>query len=75
MDEKYSTCSYLSLTPFPCFTPMLFGAALGMAGTIMFAHGSDSVEELIVTLIYPIVSLVVIGIICRCITLYAWKRK
>ena len=54
---------------------MLFGAALGMAGTIMFAHGSDSVEELIVTLIYPIVSLVVIGIIFRCITLYAWKRK
>ena len=54
---------------------MLFGVALGMSGTILFAHGSDSVEELIVTLIYPIVSLVVIGIIFRCITLYAWKRK
>ena len=67
--------SYFSLNALSYLTTLLIGIAFGLSISIVVLHMSENIYENIPNLIYLIVSLVVVGIVCRGITIYSWARR
>ena len=67
--------SYFSLNALSYLTTLLIGIAFGLSISIVVFHMSENIYENIPNLIYLIVSLVVVGIVCRGITIYCWARR
>ena len=67
--------SYLSLNALSYLTTLLIGIAFGLSISIVTLHISENIYETIPNLIYLIVSLVVLGIVFRGITIYFWSRR
>lgn len=67
--------SYFSLNALSYLTTLLIGIAFGLSIAIVVLHMSENIYENIPNLIYLIVSLVVVGIVCRGITIYCWARR
>ena len=67
--------SYFSLNALSYLTTLLIGIAFGLSISIVVLHMSENIYENIPNLIYLIVSLVVVGIVCRGITIYFWSRR
>lgn len=67
--------SYFSLNALSYLTTLLIGIAFGLSISIVVLHMSENIYENIPNLIYLIVSLVVVGIVCRGITIYCWARR
>jgi len=63
--------SYFSLNALSYLTTLLIGIAFGLSISIVVLHMSENIPNLI----YLIVSLVVVGIVCRGITIYCWARR
>ena len=74
---KYQCDDYLyfSLNALSYLTTLLIGIAFGLSISIVVLHMSENIYESIPNLIYLIVSLVVVGIVCRGITIYCWARR
>ena len=67
--------SYFSLNALSYLTTLLIGIAFGLSISIVALHMSENIYENIPNLIYLIVSLVVLGIVFRGITIYFWSRR
>ena len=67
--------SYFSLNALSYLTTLLIGIAFGLSISIVVLHMSENIYENIPNLIYLIVSLFVVGIVCRGITIYCWARR
>ena len=67
--------SYFSLNALSYPTTLLIGIAFGLSISLVVFHMSEKIYENIPNLIYLIVSLVVMAIGFRGITLYFWSRK
>jgi hypothetical protein len=67
--------SYFSLNALSYLTTLLIGIAFGLSISIVVLHMSENIYENIPNLIYLIVSLVVLGIVFRGITIYIWSRR
>ena len=67
--------SYFSLNALSYLTTLLIGIDFGLSISIVVLHMSENIYENIPNLIYLIVSLVVVGIVCRGITIYCWARR
>ena len=67
--------SYFSLNALSYLTTLLIGIAFGLSISIVVLYMSENIYENIPNLIYLIVSLVVVGIVCRGITIYCWARR
>lgn len=67
--------SYFSLNALSYLTTLLIGIAFGLSISIVVLHMSENIYENIPNLIYLIVSLVVVGIVCRGITINCWARR
>ena len=67
--------SYFSLNALSYLTTLLIGTAFGLSISIVVLHMSENIYENIPNLIYLNVSLVVVGIVCRGITIYCWARR
>ena len=67
--------SYFSLNALSYLTTLLIGIAFGLSISIVVLHMSENIYENIPNLIYLIVSLVVVGIVCRGIAIYCWARR
>jgi hypothetical protein len=67
--------SYFSLNALSYLTTLLIGIAFGLSISIVVLHMSENIYENIPNLIYLIVSLVVVGIVCRGITIYCWAQR
>ncbi len=67
--------SYFPLNALSYLTTLLIGIAFGLSISIVVLHMSGNIYENIPNLIYLIVSLVVVGIVCRGITIYCWARR
>ncbi len=67
--------SYFSLNALSYLTTLLIGIAFGLSISIVVPYMSENIYENIPNLIYLIVSLVVVGIVCRGITIYCWARR
>ena len=74
---KYQCDDYsnFSLNALSYLTTLLIGIAFGLSISIVVLHMSENIYENIPNLIYLIVSLVVVGIVCRGITIYCWARR
>ena len=67
--------SYFSLNALSYLTTLLIGIAFGLSISIVVLHMSENIYENIPNLIYLIVSLVVVDIVCRGITIYCWAQR
>ena len=67
--------SYFSLNALSYLITLLIGIAFGLSISIVVLHMSENIYENIPNLIYLIVSLVVVGIVCRGITIYCWAQR
>ena len=67
--------SYFSLNALSYLTTLLIGIAFGLSISIVVLYMSENIYENIPNLIYLIVSLVVVGIVSRGITIYCWSRR
>ena len=70
MKNQCGDYSYFSLNALSYLTTLLIGIAFGLSISIVVLHMSENIYENIPNLIYLIVSLVVVGIVCRGITIY-----
>ena len=75
MKNQCGYYSYFSLNALSYLTTLLIGIAFGLSISIVVLHMSENIYENIPNLIYLIVSLVVVGIVCRGITIYCWARR
>ena len=75
MKNQCGDYSYFSLNALSYLTTLLIGIAFGLSISIVVLHMSENIYENIPNLIYLIVSLVVVAIVFRGITLYFWSRK
>ena len=75
MKNQCGDYSYFSLNALSYLTTLLIGIAFGLSISIVVLHMSENIYENIPNLIYLIVSLVVVGIVCRGITIYCWARR
>ena len=75
MKNKCGDYSYFSLNALSYLTTLLVGIAFGLSLAIALFHMSGNIYQNFDYLIYLIVSLVVVAIVCRGITLYFWSRK
>ena len=76
MKNRCEDYSYFSLNALSYLTTLLIGIAFGLSISIMTFHISENIYKSTVNLIYLIVSLVVLGIVFRGITIYfRYKSK
>ena len=75
MKDRCEDYSYFSLNALSYLTTLLIGIAFGLSISIVVLHMSENIYENIPNLIYLIVSLVVLGIVFRGITIYFWSRR
>ena len=75
MKNQCDDYSYLSLNALSYLTTLLIGIAFGLSISIVTLHISENIYENIPNLIYLTVSLVVLGIVFRGITIYFWSRR
>lgn len=75
MKNQCDDYSYLSLNALSYLTTLLIGIAFGLSISIVTLHISENIYENISNLIYLTVSLVVLGIVFRGITIYFWSRR
>ena len=75
MKNQCGDYSYFSLNALSYLTTLLVGIAFGLSLAIALFHMSGNIYQNFDYLIYLIVSLVVVEIVFRCITLYFWSRK
>ena len=79
MKNQCGDYSYFSLNALSYLTTLLIGIAFGLSISIVVPYMSENIYENIYenipNLIYLIVSLVVVGIVCRGITIYCWARR
>ncbi len=75
MKNECDDYSYFSLNALSYLTTLLIGIAFGLSISIVVLHMSENIYENIPNLIYLIVSLVVLGIVFRGITIYFWSRR
>ena len=75
MKNECDDYSYFSLNALSYLTTLLIGIAFGLSISIVVLHMSENIYENIPNLIYLIVSLVVLGIVFRVITIYFWSRR
>ena len=75
MKNRYEDYSYFSLNALSYLTTLLIGIAFGLSISIMTFHISENIYKSTVNLIYLIVSLVVLGIVFRGITIYFWYKS
>ena len=75
MKNQCGDYSYFSLNALSYLTTLLVGIAFGLSLAIAIFHMSGNIYQDFDYLIYLIVSLVVVAIVCRGITLYFWSRK
>ena len=75
MKNQCGDYSYFSLNALSYLTTLLVGIAFGLSLAIALFHMSVNIYQNFDYLIYLIVSLVVVAIVCRGITLYFWSRK
>ncbi len=75
MKNRCEDYSYFSLNALSYLTTLLIGIAFGLSISIMTFHVSENIYKSTVNLIYLIVSLVVLGIVFRGITIYFWYKN
>ena len=75
MKNECDDYSYFSLNALSYLTTLLIGIAFGLSISIVVLHMSENIYGNIPNLIYLIVSLVVLGIVFRGITIYFWSRR
>ena len=75
MKNQCGDYSYFSLNALSYLTTLLIGIAFGLSISIVVLHMSENIYENIPNLIYLIVSLVVLGIVFRGITIYFWSKR
>ena len=75
MKNRCDDYSYFSLNALSYLTTLLIGIAFGLSISIMTFHISENIYKSTVNLIYLIVSLVVLGIVFRGITIYFWYKS
>jgi uncharacterized membrane protein YczE len=75
MQNRCDDYSYFSLNALSYLTTLLIGIAFGLSISIMTFHISENIYKSTVNLIYLIVSLVVLGIVFRGITIYFWYKS
>lgn len=75
MKNQCGDYSYFSLNALSYLTTLLIGIAFGLSISIVVLHMSENIYENVPNLIYLIVSLVVVGIVCRGITIYCWAQR
>ena len=75
MKNRCDDYSYFSLNALSYLTTLLIGIAFGLSISIMTFHVSENIYKSTVNLIYLIVSLVVLGIVFRGITIYFWYKS
>ena len=75
MNNQCDDYSYFSLNALSYLTTLLIGIAFGLSISIVVLHMSENIYENIPNLIYLIVSLVVLGIVFRGITIYFWSKR
>jgi len=75
MKNRCEDYSYFSLNALSYLTTLLIGIAFGLSISIMTFHISENIYKSTVNLIYLIVSLVVLGIVFRGITIYFWYKS
>ena len=75
MKNQCGDYSYFSLNALSYLTTLLVGIAFGLSLAIALFHMSGNIYQNIPNLIYFIVSLVVVAIVFRGITIYFWPRK
>ena len=75
MKNQCGDYSYFSLNALSYLTTLLVGVAFGLSLAIAIFHMSENIYQDFDYLIYLIVSLVVVAIVCRGITLYFWSSK
>ena len=75
MKNQCGDYSYFSLNALSYLTTLLVGIAFGLSLAIALFHMSGNIYQNFDYLIYLIVSLVVVAIVCRGITLYSWSKK
>ena len=75
MKNQCGDYSYFSLNALSYLTTLLVGIAFGLSLAIALFHMSVNIYQNFDYLIYLIVSLVVVAIVCRGITLYFWSRQ
>ena len=75
MKNQWGDYSYFSLNALSYLTTLLVGIAFGLSIAIVVLHMSVNSYQIFHHLIYLIVSLVIVAIVCRGITLYFWSRK
>ena len=75
MNNQCDDYSYFSLNALSYLTTLLFGIAFGLSISIVTLHISENIYENIPNLIYLTVSLVVLGIVFRGITIYFWSKR
>ena len=75
MKNRCEDYSYFSLNALSYLTTLLIGIAFGLSISIMTFHISENFYKSTVNLIYLIVSLVVLGIVFRGITIYFWYKS
>ena len=63
------------LTQLSHFITMLFGIALGITLTTLYQYVHQGADLIIMDLYYPILILIIIGVILRIITIYIWRNK
>ena len=74
MKTQCDDYSYFSLNALSYLTTLLFGIAFGLSISIVILHIFENIYDSIPKLIYLIVSLVVLGVVFRGITIYFWLR-
>ena len=75
MKNQCGDYSYFSLNALSYLTTLLVGIAFGLSLAIAIFHMSGNIYQHFDYLIYLIVSLVVVAIVCRAITLNSWSKK
>ena len=75
MQNRCDDYSYFSLNALSYLTTLLIGIAFGLSISIMTFHLSENIYKSTVYLICLIVSLVVLGIVFRGITIYFWYKS
>ena len=75
MKNRCEDYSYFSLNALSYLTTLLIGIAFGLSISIMTFHLSENIYKSTVYLICLIISLVVLGIVFRGITIYFWYKS
>ena len=62
------------LISFSFWPTLLIGIALGMTFSLLLIHNMKSFEQLFVVIAYSIITLIILGVTTRLISIFFWKK-